>query len=102
MLPRPFAKTKDSPLPNFGQPNNDMEMRDKKAEKIIKKLCTRLAELRTEKGFSVEGLAHLTGLSSSTISELENQKTFPGSLTCVKICRALDVKMSDVFRDIGA
>ena len=74
-------------------------MRDKEAEKIVKKLCERLSQLRDEAGLSVEGLSHLTGLSTSTISELENQKTFPNTLTCVKICRALDVKLSDVAKD---
>ena len=76
-------------------------MRDKESEKIIYKLAKRLSELRDEAGLSLEGLSHLTGLSTSTISEIENQKSFPGSLTVVKICRALDVKPSKVFKDIG-
>ena len=76
-------------------------MRDKKAEKIVYNLTKKLAQLRDEAGLSLEGLSHLTGLSTSTISEMENQKSFPSSLTIVKICRALDIKPSDVFKSIG-
>lgn len=76
-------------------------MRDFESELVVKKLCSKLAELRKDSGLSVEGLAHVAGLSSATISHLENFNRIPKSLTLIKICKALETKPSKVFHEIG-
>lgn len=55
--------------------------------------------LRKEKHYSILKLRELTGLSKSTISELENDKSSPTTATLEKIANALGVKIEDLFRD---
>ena len=61
----------------------------------------KLAEIRDKKDISHQKLADMAGVSRPTISYLENQKRTPTILTCLRICRALDVKLSDILKDIG-
>jgi len=77
-------------------------MRDKEAEQIIKKLCDKLKHIRQKSGHSIEGLSVLTGLSTSTISQIENQKSTPNMLTCLRICRVLDIKLSELLQSIDS
>ena len=55
--------------------------------------------IRKEKGFSIMDLKEKTGLSKSTISDLENDKSSPTIDTLQKIADALGVDVRDFFED---
>ncbi len=76
-------------------------MRDKQSEIATSKIIDRLSEVRKEKGISHEKLAEMTGLNRSTISLIENHKRTPTILTCIKIGRALEIKLSDLIKKVG-
>lgn len=53
---------------------------------------------REEKGLSQEELARLSGVSRATISMLETNTTAKTSTTTlIKIARALDCRVADIF-----
>ncbi len=56
-------------------------------------LGTRITEKRIEKGWDQVGLARRAGLSSSSISEIENGQTNPLGPTLVKLSHALGVSI---------
>lgn len=58
-----------------------------------------IRSIRNEKGLSILELKEKTGLSKSTISELENDKSSPTAATLEKIANALKVPVSDFFAD---
>lgn len=72
---------------------------DKKSRDIAKKLVKRLAKIREDQGFSYDNLAMLTGSTKSTIHALETGKSLPNLTTCIKICLALNIKLSDLAKD---
>lgn len=58
----------------------------------------RLRELREIQGISQEELAEKSGISRTTISELETgKKEVTTNVTLEKIAEALGVKVSDIF-----
>lgn len=59
-------------------------------------LGEKIRELRKEKRYSIMNIRELTGLSKSTISEIENDKSSPTAETLQKIADALEVTV-DVF-----
>ncbi|WP_294363705.1 helix-turn-helix transcriptional regulator [uncultured Clostridium sp.] len=56
-----------------------------------------IRNIRKSKGYSIMKIRELTGLSKSTISELENDKTSPTTETLNKLANALDVPVSSFF-----
>ncbi|EDT87304.1 XRE family transcriptional regulator [Clostridium botulinum] len=63
------------------------------------KLGEKIRSIRKKKGYSILQIKELTGLSKSTISELENDKSSPTAETLQKIATALNVHVSDFFND---
>lgn len=58
----------------------------------------KLREIREEQGISQEELAQTSGISRTTISELENKKKeVTTNVTLEKIASALGKKVSDIF-----
>lgn len=58
----------------------------------------KLKEFREMKGVSQEELAEKSGISRTTISELETEKKeVTTNITLEKIAEALGVKVSDIF-----
>ena len=60
-------------------------------------LGTIIRDIRKSKGYSIMKIKELTGLSKSTISEIENDKSSPTTATLEKIAKALDVTINDFF-----
>lgn len=58
-----------------------------------------LWERRVEKGLTDERLAEITGLSKSTINNIENGKTSPTLNQLRVIAIALDCRITDLFND---
>lgn len=56
-----------------------------------------IRNIRKNKGYSIMKIRELTGLSKSTVSDLENDKSSPTSETLQKIASALEVPVSSFF-----
>lgn len=72
-------------------------MRDKSSETLVEKLVNELARLRKEQGMSHEKLAEKSGLSRPAVSFIESHKRTPTILTCVRMAKALGVRLSDLL-----
>ena len=57
----------------------------------------KLWEVRTAKGLKPEAVALLTGVSKSTLNNIENGKTSPTLANLEKIARGLDCRISDLY-----
>lgn len=56
-----------------------------------------IRRIRKSRNLSILKLKELTGLSKSTISDIENEKSNPTSDTLLKLSKALDVSVNDFF-----
>lgn len=72
-------------------------MRDTSSESLVKNVVDELTRLRKEQGLSHEKLAEKTGLSRAAISYIENHHRVPTLLSCARIAKALDARLSDVL-----
>lgn len=72
-------------------------MRDISSETLVKEIVDELARERKALGLSHEALAEKTGLTRPAISFIENHKRTPTILTCIKIAKALDVRLADII-----
>jgi DNA-binding XRE family transcriptional regulator len=68
---------------------------------VQKALGARIRQLRMEKGLSQKKLASLSGLSSSSVVQLELGRSNATVSTLVALKRYLGVTVSELFRDIG-
>lgn len=57
----------------------------------------RLWEIRTEKGLKLEAVAAMTGVSKSTLNNIENGKTSPTLDTLEKIAKGLGCHMNELY-----
>lgn len=57
----------------------------------------KLWEVRTAKGLKLEAVALLTGVSKSTLNNIENGKTSPTLANLEKIARGLGCRISDLY-----
>ncbi len=73
----------------------------KKARKTMDFLADRMKAVREADDLSLDNISQITGLSKSTLSEMENKKSSPELITCLRICYTLDIKLSDLLKEIG-
>ncbi|MBP2170485.1 transcriptional regulator with XRE-family HTH domain [Erwinia toletana] len=64
------------------------------------RLAFRLAELRLEKGWSLEELAENTGISRASLSRIERAETSPTASLLNKLCAAYGLTMSRLLSDV--
>lgn len=57
----------------------------------------KLWEVRAAKGLKLEAVAALTGVSKSTLNNIENGKTSPTLANLEKIARGLGCRISDLY-----
>lgn len=57
----------------------------------------KLWEVRTEKGLKLEAVAAMTGVSKSTLNNIENGKTSPTLENLEKIAKGLECRISDLY-----
>ena len=60
-------------------------------------LNERMREARQQKGISQTELAKLIGVSRQTINMIENGDYNPTIALCLKLCKALDKTLNDLF-----
>ena len=57
----------------------------------------KLWEIRTAKGLKLEAVAAVTGVSKSTLNNIENGKTSPTLANLEKIATGLGCRISDLY-----
>lgn len=57
----------------------------------------KLWEIRTAKGLKLEAVAAVTGVSKSTLNNIENGKTSPTLVNLEKIAKGLGCRISDLY-----
>ena len=72
-------------------------MRDEVSEQLVLKIVDELARVRKSLGLSHEALAEKTGLTRPAISFIESHKRTPTIATCLKMAKALDVRLADII-----
>lgn len=60
-------------------------------------IAERIVHLRTEKGYSTNKLSQLAEIGQATLREIEIGKKSPNITTLEKICKALEISLSDFF-----
>jgi transcriptional regulator with XRE-family HTH domain len=68
-------------------------------KKFLAALGSRIRTLRIEKGLSLSELAYLCEFEKASLSRIELGKTNTTVLTIRKICRALEINISELFDD---
>ncbi len=64
------------------------------------KVVLLLKEIRKEKGYSLEKLSKMTGISSSHLNYIENNEKEPSLSMTVRIARALKIKIDKLYKVI--
>ena len=57
----------------------------------------KLWEIRTAKGLKLEAVAAVTGVSKSTLNNIENGKTSPTLANLEKIAKGIGCRISDLY-----
>jgi transcriptional regulator with XRE-family HTH domain len=65
--------------------------------KLRQTLGERIRTLRKQRGVNQDDFAHLAGIHRTHVGMLENAKIDPKLSTLLRVARALDVKVSDLF-----
>jgi transcriptional regulator with XRE-family HTH domain len=63
---------------------------------IGSQLSRRVRELRNEKGWSLEALARISGVSRSMLSQIERNQANPTLAVTLRIARAFEVELGDL------
>lgn len=78
----------------------DLPMRDKSSDIAVEKVVEELKKARKTLGLSHEALAKKTGISRAGISFIESGKRIPTLLTCLKMAKALNLRLADILTRI--
>ena len=63
----------------------------------VERLANRLRELRAKRDLTQAALAELAGVSRKTINTVENGVFTPSTTLALKLARALDCRVEDIF-----
>ena len=69
------------------------------SEKILKNLGSLIKKLRLEKGLSAVEFGFRCNMDKPNVNRLEKGATNPTFLTLIRICKALDIELKDLFKD---
>lgn len=76
------------------------EIRDPSAGELTARLAARLAELRRERGLSLDALADRSGISRATLSRLERGEVSPTTALLAKLCSTYAMTLSRFIGEI--
>jgi transcriptional regulator with XRE-family HTH domain len=85
--------------PAEGVPPAEGELADQ-AEAVGERLAERLAALRAERGWSLQDLAHRTGISRSNLSRIERGEISPTAEALVKLAAGYDLSVSGLVAEV--
>ena len=66
-------------------------------DKTLKELGLLIKKLRIDKGFTAVEFGYRCEIDKPNINRLESGNTNPTFLTLVRICKALEIELSDLF-----
>lgn len=75
-------------------------MTEDEVEKEIVLIARRLRKARKQKKLTQLDLSFKSGVSQNMIACIEAGKRNPSFQTMIKLCRALDIRLSDILKDI--
>lgn len=76
-------------------------MKDDETDRLTAAVVSRLRLRREELGLSVNKLAEMAGMTHVAILKLESGERTPMLRTVLKLARALELRLSEVFEDLG-
>ncbi|WP_217145904.1 helix-turn-helix domain-containing protein [Streptomyces sp. AC627_RSS907] len=79
-----------------------MRQTDEATDLVDARLAARLAELRAERGWSLDELAERSGLSRSTLSRVERAETSPTASFLNRLCAVYGRTMSRLLSEVEA
>lgn len=71
-------------------------------ESVGRHLGTRLRQLRSERGWSLEAMAGASGVSRSMLSEIEREQANPTLAVTLRIAQAFEMSLGDLIGSPGA
>src|SRR5687767_3486096 len=72
------------------------------ADSVSRRFYTRLKQLRTDRGWSLETLANASGVSRSMLSQIERGRANPTLAVTFRIARAFDMSLAELVETPGA
>ena len=75
---------------------------DSAVEEVGQHLGRKVRQLRHDKGWSLEALSQVSGVSRSMLSQIERQQANPTLVVTLRIARAFGVELSDLVPHPGA
>lgn len=75
--------------------------RARQTEAISRHLGARVRQLRTERDWSLESLAHASGVSRSMLSQIEREQANPTLAVTLRIAQAFGMLLSDLLESPG-
>ena len=75
-------------------------MTEDEVEKEVVLIARRLRKARKQKKLTQLDLSFKSGVSQNMIACIEAGKRNPSFQTMIKLCRALDIRLSDILKDI--
>jgi transcriptional regulator with XRE-family HTH domain len=70
-------------------------------EGITSRMCERLRKLRLQRGWTLNDLASVSGVSRSMLSQIERAQVNPTLAVAYRIARAFDRSLGDLVDDLG-
>ncbi|HEY9104158.1 XRE family transcriptional regulator [Chitinimonas sp.] len=84
---------------NTSQDTNHAAL-DQRAAEIDQRLAQRLADLRQQRGWSLEALAEQSGISRATLSRLERGESSPTASLLGRLCASYGLPMSRLLAEV--
>lgn len=72
------------------------------AEDVSRHVCQRVRELRRQRGWSLDVLSQLSGVSRSMLSQIEREQANPTLAVTVKIAHALGLSVAELIEQVVA
>lgn len=76
------------------------DMSDPKESRYLAQFGKTLADIRKQRGLTQEGLAEKAGITSLSLSFIEQGRRWPRIATTVRIAKCLDVPVAKLFEKI--
>jgi len=76
-----------------------MKEKEEPGSPLERRIAARVRDFRTEKGWSLEEMAAMSGVSRSMLSLIERGQTSPTATTLAKIAASLGITLASLFED---
>jgi transcriptional regulator with XRE-family HTH domain len=70
-----------------------------KPDKLLKDIGALIKKLRLEKGLTSVEFGYRCEMDKPNVNRLEKGNTNPTFLTLIRICKALEIELNDLFKD---